>query len=246
MDCTVPGQFPAERLLAFANGEDDEALAAHLPNCAACAAAVAGYAAAEHALGAALYRAACPPSVDLGELALDLLEPARTTNVRSHLAGCPHCGAEFTALRNALRDNPLLDLARRPSPIRRLVARLLSAPTEVMAYGMVDAEPGRVARIYEIEGIRVVLTVEGEGNNERRRWTLHGRVNEGAEVGAPDDTARVLLHGQHVGEAPIDEVGNFTVSALAEDIYDLELSRGDRLIAVEQLPIGAGWEPARP
>jgi hypothetical protein len=246
MDCTAPGQFPAERRLAFASGEDDEALVAHLPNCAACAAAVAGYAAADHALGTVLYRAACPPTMDLGELALDLLEPARATMVRSHLAGCPHCGAEFTALREALRDNPLLDLARRPSPIRRLVARLLSAPAEVMAYSMVDAELGRAARLYEIEGIRVLLTVEGDGNNEQRRWTLHGRIDEGAEADTPDDMARVLLHGQHVGEAPIDRMSHFAVGGLAEDIYDLELSRGDRLIAVEQLPIGAGWEPARP
>ncbi|MGH2389856.1 MAG: hypothetical protein ACRDIE_16775 [Chloroflexota bacterium] len=242
----MPDQFSAERLLAFASGEDDEVLAAHLPSCAACAEAVAGYIAADRALGAVLYRAACPSSMDLGELALDLLEPPRATVVRSHLAGCPHCGAEFAGLRDALRDNPMLDLARRPSPLRRLIARLLSAPTEVMAYGMVGAELNRAARTYEVEGIRVLLTLEGTGNDDPRRWTLHGRVDGGVESGTVEDMARVLLHGQHVGEAPIDRVGRFAVGGLAEDVYDLELSRGDQLIVVERLPIGTGWEPARP
>ena len=107
MDCTAPGQFSAERLLAFASGEFDGALAAHLPTCAACAEALAGYTAAEHALRAVLYRADCVTTMELGELALDLLPPERATIVRAHVVGCPYCGAEFADLRAALSRRPI-------------------------------------------------------------------------------------------------------------------------------------------
>jgi hypothetical protein len=246
MDCTAPGQFSAERLLAFAGGERDEALAAHLPSCAACTEALAGYAAAEHALRARLYRSDCVTTMELGELALDLLQPERATIVRAHLAGCPRCGVEFAGLRDALQTDPLLDLVPRPSPLRRLIARLLSTPAEVMAYGMVDAATHNPTRTYEAEGIRVSLTLAREEGDAVHRWTLHGMMVESdAESISPPGTARLLLNGQLISESRIDDLGTFVIVGLSAGIYDLELRLAGGLIALEALPVGGEWEPQR-
>lgn len=246
MDCTVPGQFSAERLLAFAGGELDQVLAAHLPSCAACKETLAGYTSADHAFRTVLYRADCPTTMALGELALDLLRPEQATIVRAHLAGCPYCGAEFAGLRDALRADPLLDLVPRPSPIRRLIARLLSSPAEVMAYGMTETEIRDSARIYGVEDIRISLTLALEEIESAGRWTLHGMVGDSdAESVARSSTAAVLLNGRHVAESPVDRQGGFIIAGLGEGTYDLELHLTDRLIALEELPIGGEWEPTR-
>jgi hypothetical protein len=244
MDCTVPGQFPAERLLAFAGGERDEALTAHLPACTACTEALAEYTTAEQALRAELYRAACASTMELGELVLDLLPSERTTIVRAHLAGCPYCGAEFTELREALRTDPLLDLVPRPSPFRRLIARLLSTPAEVMAYGMMDTGQRDPVRIYEAEDIRVSLTLAREESEAADRWTLHGTVVDWdtKDVSLPG-TAHLLLNGRQIAEYLIDHLGTFIAAGLTEGTYDLELRLADRLVALEGLPVGAAWEP---
>jgi len=244
MDCTVPGRFPAERLLAFADGELDEALAAHLPSCPACTEEVAGYTAAERTLGAALYRSDCATTMELGELALDLLPPERATTVRAHLAGCPYCGVEFADLREALRAEPLLDLVPRPSPIRRLIARLLSAPAEVMAFGMTETAKHEYARIYEVEDIQVSLTLGQDESAVVGRWTLHGVAGgRNAESVSPEGTAGILLDGRRISDNPIDNLGNFSAAGLDAGTYDLELRLADRLIAIEGLPIGTEWEP---
>jgi hypothetical protein len=246
MDCTAPGQFPVERLIAFASGEPDEVLAAHLPSCAACTETLAAYTSAEHAFRAVLYRADCATSVELGELALDLPRPEQAAMLRAHIAGCPYCGVEFAGLRDALRTDPLLDLVPRPSPFRRLIARLLSTPAEVMAYGMPITVNHDPVRIYEAEGVRVSLTLVPEGSEDVERWTLQGvMVDRDAERLSSSSTAHLLLNGRHIADSHIDDLGHFAASGLGEGAYDVELHLPNRLIALEGLPIGGEWEPTR-
>jgi hypothetical protein len=243
MDCTAPGQFPAERLIAFAGGEPDQALATHLSACAACTETLAAYTSAEHAFRAVLYRADCATSVELGELALDLRRAEQTTMLRAHIAGCPYCGAEFAGLREALRTDPLLDLIPRPSPFRRLIARLLSTPAEVMAYGMPATVNHDPVRIYEAEGVRVLLTLVPEGSEGVERWTLQGAMLDSeAERVSSSSTAHLLLNGRQIADSPIDDLGHFAASGLGEGTYDLELHLPNRLIALESLPVGGEWE----
>lgn len=239
MDCIEPNAFPADRLLAYADGEPDPALAAHLPICPACANALAAYGVETRVLRACLYRADCPPTHDLGELALDLLSPARTTETRAHLAACPHCQTEFRTLRDALATDPLLDLVSRPSPLRRLIARLLPPPTEVMAYAMVRGEPSDAALTYEVEGITASLTVERERSGNGQQWILLAMIlNEADADGPPIGTARLLHQGGLVEDMPLDELGNLIFAGLAPGHYDLELALSDRLIAIEHIPVG--------
>ncbi len=246
MDCTAPSQFSDERLLAFASGELDEALAAHLPACAACTEAVVGFRSAELIFRAVLYRADCATTMELGNLALDLLPPERATIVRAHLAGCPYCGAEFSDMREALRTDPLLDLIPRRSALRRLIARFLSTPAEVMAYGMVETIQHDPARIYEAESVHISLTLAPEENEVVNRWTLHGAImdRDAADV-SPLDMAHLLLNGHQIAESPIAGLGTFVAAGLGEGTYDLELRLTNRLIALEGLPVGAEWELPR-
>ncbi|HVC80184.1 MAG TPA: hypothetical protein VNL35_06740 [Chloroflexota bacterium] len=238
MDCTNPSLFTPERLLAFAHGEPDEALEPHLRVCPPCANSMAAYGIVDRALGARLYRVECPPTQELGELALDLLTPEAALLARTHLAGCPHCQAEFSTLRAGLAGNPLLDLARRPSPFRRLVAHLLPPPGEVMAYAMVRGEASDTVRSYEAEGITVSLTLEPSGSGVRR-WNLLGLVlPDGDAVEPPTGITRLSLQERLVGEAPLDDLGNLVFSDVAAGLYDLEITLPDSVVVLEGVRIG--------
>lgn len=238
MDCTNPGLFPPERLLAFAHGEPDQEIEPHLRDCPPCAKSLAAYRSADRALTARLYRVACPPTRELGELALDLLTPEANLLTRTHLAGCPHCQAEFSVLRAELAGNPLLDLPRRPSPFRRLIAHLLPPPGEVMAYAMVRGEASGTVRSYEAEGITVLLTLEPAGSGVRR-WNLLGLVLPGEDaIEPPTGITRLSLRDRLVGEAPLDDLGNLVFSDLAAGLYDLEITLPDSVVVLEGVRIG--------
>jgi hypothetical protein len=238
MDCINPGLFPPERLLAFAHGEPDEALEPHLRACPPCAKSMAAYGSADRALGARFFRVECPPPQELGELALDLLTPEAAHLARAHLAGCPHCQAEFSTLRAELATDPLLDLARRPSPLRRLIAHLLPPLGEVTAYAVVRGEGSNTVRSYEAEGITVSLTLESSGSGARR-WNLLGLVlPAGDAVEPPTGVTRLSLEGRLVGEAPLDDLGNLGFSDLAAGLYDLEIALPDSMVALEGVRIG--------
>ncbi|HXT37146.1 MAG TPA: hypothetical protein VN837_16345 [Chloroflexota bacterium] len=238
MDCTDPSLFTPERLLAFAHGEPDEEIEPHLRVCPPCANSMAAYGTVDRVLRARLYRVECPPSQELGELALDLLTPEAALLARAHLAGCPHCQAEFSALRTDLVTDPLLDLARRPSPFRRLIAHLLPPLGEVTAYTMVRGEASDTVRSYEAEGITVSLTLEPSGSGVRR-WNLLGLVLPAGDViEPPTGITRLSLRERLVGEAPLDELGNLVFSDLAAGLYDLEITLPDSVIALEEVRVG--------
>ncbi|HVA89667.1 MAG TPA: hypothetical protein VNL71_07475 [Chloroflexota bacterium] len=239
MDCTDPGLFSPERLLALASGEPDEALARHLRSCPACANSMAAYGTADRVLGARLFRVECPPAQELGELALDLLTPEKALGTRAHMAGCLHCQAEFTALHTSLATDPLLDLVPRPSPLRRLIAHLLPPPGEVMAYALVRGEVSDSVRTYEAEEITVSLTQE-HASGGARRWNLLGLVlGVGDAAEPPTGAARLSLRGQVVSEAPLDELGNLVFGDVAADLYDLEIALADLVVMIEGVRIGA-------
>jgi len=238
VDCIEPGAVSPDDLIAFADGEADTGTAAHVAACSACAAQAADYAQDQRRLSSWLYRVDCPPAQTLGELSLGLLAPDDVLGVRAHLVLCPHCQGELARLDGALRDDPLAALAPDPGRLARIVARLLPASAPGLAYAGVRGSAASAARTYEAEGVTLSLAVEVEA--PERSWTLLGLVVDetGAELpaGAP---VRLLREDHIVAEAALDEVGNVVFVGLEAGTYGLDVTLGERTIAVEGIEVGA-------
>jgi anti-sigma factor RsiW len=122
MECIEPGAIRDEELLAYLGGERVRpAVLQHLANCQYCSAQLAAYQRMDHRLKQNLYRWNCPPSQQLGEYQLGLLSPQEAAEVQNHLASCPLCMAELTALATFLANDPML--VESPMPQVRVAVR---------------------------------------------------------------------------------------------------------------------------
>jgi len=239
MECSEPGTLAPERLLAFAVGESDAEVAAHIATCPACAERVSAYTVLDRELRTRLYRATCPPPQTLGELALALLEPHDAGALRAHLADCPHCTAELGALQAALQEDVSHDRRAGTGLLARIPARPISPWAQAASYGGVRGEMGDGARTYEAGGIVISLSSKPEGGLASR-WTLLGLVlDEGDGPTTRATSAKLLRSGDLVSEAAVDELGNLMLFGLDAGTYDLEVAVGDRLIMIADVPVGA-------
>ncbi len=246
MDCIEPGSVAPEDVLAHAEGAADTGTAAHIASCPACAALVSSYRAADRLLRARLYRVDCPAPLTLGELALDLLAPSETLAARQHLALCPHCAADYRSLTASLAGDPWRDLAPRPSPLRRVIARLLPAPGSGFgdAYAGVrggDGGGGRDAATltYEAEDVTFSLSAEPEQGPAAGHWSLLCLALDGSgDLPAAGSPLRLLRDGHVVAEAALDKWGNAVFGGLEAGLYNLEAELGERAIAIPAIPIG--------
>jgi anti-sigma factor RsiW len=96
-----------EQLIAYMDGEADEAVKHHIEACNACAARAEPFIALQRVLLRALYRLHCPQSLVLGEYYLGLLPEAEVAAIQAHLAECPYCPAELEDLRQFLAESGL-------------------------------------------------------------------------------------------------------------------------------------------
>ncbi len=94
-----------EQLIAYMDGEADDAVKRHVEACASCMARLEPFIALQRDLLRILYRLHCPDSQALGEYHLGLLAAAEASAVREHLAECPYCPAELEALRQFLAES---------------------------------------------------------------------------------------------------------------------------------------------
>jgi anti-sigma factor RsiW len=96
-----------EQLIAYMDGEADEAVKQHIEVCNACAARAEPFIALQRVLLRALYRLHCPQSQVLGEYYLGLLAEAEVVAIQAHLAECPYCPAELEDLKRFLAESGL-------------------------------------------------------------------------------------------------------------------------------------------
>lgn len=227
-----------DELLAIATGDTDSRAADHIAQCATCAAEVDAYASADHTLRRALFRIDCPSTQILGELALGLLGPNDVLAVRSHLVLCHHCGEELAALSTALSSDPMEDLIPIPSPLRRILARLLPPPVTEPAYAVRGAS-APTASTYEAEGLTISVTIRPEGAQPAPLWTLLGMMMDEAGDTPPVGTViRLLQDGRDRAETTLDEWGHVAFAGLESGTYTVELDLPDRVIAIEDIQVG--------
>jgi hypothetical protein len=191
----------------------------------------------EDTLKTRLFRAICPEPVELGELHLGLLPPERATQLRAHVADCPHCARELGHLQTFLQD-VAADLEHSVADrVRLWLARLLPAgeagapAMPAFALRGEDDEPG--TRIYEAGAAQLSLEVQQDPDSPGDHILLGLMLG----VTTGDAVANLWQNEEQVGTAVVDELGNFTFSSLAPGRYELIISGPEFEIHVQELLI---------
>lgn len=84
----------------------------------------------EKILRQALFRADCPSTLTLGEWQFGMVASEQAYLIQSHVAGCPHCGAEVADIQSAM-NAPVAATPEKVPVLRRLIMKLESLLDEV-------------------------------------------------------------------------------------------------------------------
>lgn len=245
MDCLFPPALSDGQLLAYVEGEATPDITAHMAQCPPCQKRATALARQQRRLRATLYRAACPPSLALGEYQLRLLPPARMLSIQTHLQSCPHCQRELAQLSGFLADEavaPMIETG--PSPltsVRVLIAQLIDQMTNANPFGgPTPALAGlrgapEEQYVYAAEEIQVIIEVKDDPQHVDRHVIL-GLVL-GLDLSQP---AMVSLGqvGQMLATEAIDDLGNFVFAALLSGLYTLQIRATEVEVQLPDLQIG--------
>jgi hypothetical protein len=229
MICKNKPQLDDVELLMAVDGTASPEVAMHVSQCSPCSQRAAELATAHQIATARLFRAACPPSLELGEYHLGLLPAAVTAPIQQHVAICPHCQQELVQLTSFIdAPDPYLRPAMSDSikrHVKVLVARLTNGPqlgglfgqpamTPAFA-GLRGVESGPLT--YEAGDAQVILEVQDCDARSGLRALI------GLVVGMPGQQAEVHLwrDEQRLTTVALDVLGSFTFDNLAPGRYEL-------------------------
>lgn len=241
MVCLLPPELNDRDLLVYIDGEADRQMVAHLKQCPYCRERAYRLAGLQDCLTVALYRLACPSSLELGEYHLNVLSRDRVAVVAQHLAECPHCTREVALLKDYL-DGLIAELELKPlRQFKVLVAQLVrvgqgiarsGTPALVPAYrGEHGEEKG--PRLYQADDIQVSIEIQDDAERQDRKVLL-GLVTE---MDTHELKAHLWQADQLVTTAFVDDLGNFVIADLTPGNYELILSNSGVEIHIQSLEI---------
>ena len=184
----------------------------------------------ERQLTKMLYRADCPPAIELGDYQLGLLDKMRVAFVRQHVVECPHCSQELAMLDGYLTvlapqlpkspDVPSL-MARATERVKVWVGQLLpSASPDTPNLALRGEDNGTEPQIYEAGEVQVSIDTQDDPDAPDRKLVL-GLVM-GAETAGWQ--AHLWRENQSVATVAIDEFGNFSAAGMQPGLHQLILS----------------------
>jgi hypothetical protein len=193
----------------------------------------------ENRLTAALYRATCPDSIELGEYRLGMISGPRAHSIAQHLRECPYCSREIAQL-DAFLTQVKPDLAYTTAErvkiwIARRVPDLtagVGGPAPAFALrGAKDDEAADRSLVFEAGDAQVMIEIQDEPGDTGRKAII------GLVIGIdPEDLeARLWQDGQPVTVTAVDDLGNFTFSNLGPGRYELILAGSGAEIHIQEL-----------
>jgi len=195
-----------------------------------------------------LYRADCPPSVELGEFQLGLLERVRSVWMGQHVADCPHCSRELAQLNSFMSqvaaqlpaaqlpaaqlptaevDTPTGVLAGATARLKVLVAQLFTPAPGQAAWAVrgdatTDVAAGAV-QIFNVDDIQVSIETQSDPIQPSQRSIL-GLISGADTLGW---RVHVWQAGQFFVTVEVDEFGNFIVPPVESGNYQIILDGAD-------------------
>lgn len=190
----------------------------------------------EDKLGAALYRATCPDSLELGEYHLGNLGEDRSELIRLHLADCPHCTLELSQLESFASDTALDFEPSLAERVRVWIAKRMPERDDIrsgMAPALALRGDDEGPLFYEAGDAQLTIEIQDDPDEPGRRSLL------GLVMGADPKDLQVHLwfDGERVASVAVDDLGNFRVSGLASGDYKLILAGPSIEIHIQELTI---------
>jgi hypothetical protein len=203
-----------------------------------------------------LFRFDCPSPEALGEYRLGLLSTQEQTDVKRHLARCPHCRAELTTLDQflddleGLPDRGAASESGAAQRVRTIVAKLvewgegLAGSLSIPGRGAlapvpagVRGEAGSLPRQYVAEDITISVTVEPDPDTTDRRLILGLVLPPDDDIAAWQGAPVVLEQaGATLSTTEVDDLSNFVFSGVVPGAYDITL-QGDPHIRLEAVTV---------
>jgi hypothetical protein len=171
-----------------------------------------------------------------------MLAGTRASVIARHLDDCPHCSREVSQLKTYLGDLSAdleFSLAER---IRVLVAKLVPAggqtdplgpPAMAPAFAGVRGEEGG-PHLYQAGEAQVAIEIQDDAMRGDRK-TLLGLVTG---MDTSELVAHLWLADRHVGEVPVDKLGNLVIPGLPPGSYELILSGPEVEMHIRDLDVG--------
>jgi hypothetical protein len=228
------GAFPVSitdaELLAYIEGEADAPLVEQIEQSEALSRRVRQLQREIRWLTANLFRLTCPDADELGDFHLGLLSEPQSRITEQHLARCPFCTRELVQYQDFLGDPPT-----QPGLAKRVIvalAKLLDStfPSEqalAPAYVLRGEDAGLT--LYRAAGLQISLDVQ-EDVEEPGYQSIVGVIT-GAS--APRLTVDLWQEGEYLDSVPVDESGDFTLSALLPGVYELIIKGADVFVHIQ-------------
>lgn len=238
MRCSLSTPLTDDQISALLDGDAEQPVQAHLEHCPACAARLQAAKEIEQTLHHRLHRFDCPPSQQLGDYHLGLVDRALDRSIMLHLEQCSLCKAEIEELRLFLAAaepskirmvaGPVLQ-PRRPT-FGELIARLLPRTAPLTMRGVAPttttAEAGSATIVLDTQPTTAGrITLQGQVlDDQQERWV--GALVELRQSGVLQATAT------------LDDLGGFQCGPLKPDPLELRLTpRQGRPIRVPEVEV---------
>lgn len=218
-NCVFPPELNDKQLLAYLDGEVNKKIVSHLEGCAYCREKAETLDHFQKRMTSRLYRATCPPSLELGEYHLHMLPAPQMLVVAQHLRECPHCTREIGQLEGFLSDPEPHQTEGFLGKAKVLVARLVGGELTFTPTTALRGE-GKGPLTFAAEGVIIVLDIQP---------AAAGRVNILGQVAADnqDDWTGALVELRRDSllqiSTTVDDLGAFQYERVTAGQHELRI-----------------------
>ncbi len=232
IECIKPDEIEEGDLLAYADGEANAAVQAHVRRCAYCTNQVAIYSNLERRLLIGLYRTNCPDPDTLAHWQLHLLPANEELRVAAHTRICLHCSRELAEL-NVVDDGLLTSLlAQLPDVMGWIEAKLMV--TTPQAAGLRRSFPTNQKRYY-IDNLDIFVGAQPIGKERRLVGRLHPTSDSQNQVN--NLPVWLAQKGEVLADQTTDKQGRFIFTNVSSGQYDLGFGWQGKAIIIRDVEV---------
>jgi hypothetical protein len=211
-------------------GEADDAVVAHIKECAFCSEKVTQWSRMQNRLKRQLYRVTCPTSTELGDYHLGLLPASQALVVAQHVRQCPLCRSDLVKLEKFLLEEQEVTEEGVLGTARVLIARLISGSIGEAAR-MVPALRGgaKGPLTFEADGVVLVLDIQ---QNQGGKASILGQVAADDQDQWTGALVEFWQDNELESSTTIDDLGAFRSDGVRPGFKELRIMSKDTSLTV--------------
>ena len=236
--CIAPNQIEEGVLLAYAAGESDTAVSQHVQSCKHCQNEVVTLQRLNGIVDDLRFRSQCPEPINLLRYTAALLPNADQQAIQQHSSTCPHCQAELQALAAApsiIKENS----PTRPSRLKRwqalgkeVIQAILQPPLQ-MAPALRGDNEGKESMY--LTGTHQLVLSHKLPDPTKPLLQIEGQLTPLQFSTETLAGTAVLVQEEALTEVTINDLGYFSFSQVASDVYNIEIILKDIVLYIETI-----------